>query len=119
MLSIGVYFHLSFFPLKEPETPLLCLVHDTTSMAVLQQQLAQQHNEISLLEGLLRSQGDYSTVRILGESEVMIGIRTMIDKISNVHGDHSADRQKRDRQEHDRAGDPPHRHGEPGAFRGD
>ncbi len=78
------YFNLSFFKTGDSEVPLFCLVEDTTDAAFQKQQIAQQKNEILLLESYLSAKGDFLSASILGESEPIEKIRQMIEKISRI-----------------------------------
>ncbi|MGD9899131.1 MAG: sigma-54 interaction domain-containing protein [Calditrichaceae bacterium] len=78
------YFSLSFFRTGDPEVPLFCLVEDTTEAAIQKQQIAQQKNEILLLESFLAAKGDFLSASILGESEPIEKIRQMVGKISQI-----------------------------------
>ena len=82
--SQTAYFNLYFYSFKDRKVPLLCLVRDVTSEAQQRQQINQQKYELRLLEGLLTSQRGVPSQSILGDSEPIRKMRSMIEKVSGV-----------------------------------
>ncbi len=79
-----LYFNLFFIGFKNPAEPILCIVEDVTENALQKQYIAQQKNDIRLLESYLISSNEFLSASILGASDPILNIRKKIEKIATV-----------------------------------
>ncbi len=80
------YYNLSILRRDPGKEDVLCLLTDVTKQAQLEQILQQQTNEIKLLQASLHHNLRHGTFRLIGHSEQIEKVRSIIRKIRNIHG---------------------------------
>jgi transcriptional regulator with PAS, ATPase and Fis domain len=80
------YYNLSIVRRDPQSEDVLCLLTDVTGQAQLEQILQQQTNELKLLQASLHHNLRHGSFRLIGHSEQIENVRSIIRKIRNIHG---------------------------------